>query len=154
MSRPLGRAARFGLAGVQLDLGHRDGHRTAGRHVERNLDARQVPAVSAETGQGNAGFAPLPDGGRAQQAGQVHRSAAQFERHRGGRRDVNTIAEAQGDGAVGLARQINGRAPDLDAGRPGSRKGELLTALLGQVCLLYTSPSPRDRQKSRMPSSA
>ena len=25
---------------------------------------------------------------------------------------------------------------------------------LFQVCLLYTSPSPRDRQKSRMPSSA
>ena len=28
--------------------------------------------------------------------------------------------------------------------------GEEMTA----VCLLYTSPSPRDRQKSRMPSSA
>src|SRR5674476_469000 len=27
-------------------------------------------------------------------------------------------------------------------------------ALLGKTCLLYTSPSPRDRQKSRMPSSA
>ena len=27
-------------------------------------------------------------------------------------------------------------------------------ALLSYVCLLYTSPSPRDRQKSRMPSSA
>ena len=25
---------------------------------------------------------------------------------------------------------------------------------LAQTCLLYTSPSPRDRQKSRMPSSA
>ena len=25
---------------------------------------------------------------------------------------------------------------------------------LGKCCLLYTSPSPRDRQKSRMPSSA
>ena len=25
---------------------------------------------------------------------------------------------------------------------------------VGMVCLLYTSPSPRDRQKSRMPSSA
>ena len=25
---------------------------------------------------------------------------------------------------------------------------------LGIICLLYTSPSPRDRQKSRMPSSA
>ena len=24
----------------------------------------------------------------------------------------------------------------------------------GKTCLLYTSPSPRDRQKSRMPSSA
>ena len=28
------------------------------------------------------------------------------------------------------------------------------TYLLLGVCLLYTSPSPRDRQKSRMPSSA
>ena len=27
-------------------------------------------------------------------------------------------------------------------------------ALLRRICLLYTSPSPRDRQKSRMPSSA
>ena len=26
--------------------------------------------------------------------------------------------------------------------------------LLASYCLLYTSPSPRDRQKSRMPSSA
>ena len=26
--------------------------------------------------------------------------------------------------------------------------------IVGDVCLLYTSPSPRDRQKSRMPSSA
>ena len=31
----------------------------------------------------------------------------------------------------------------------------LATCLLGAwACLLYTSPSPRDRQKSRMPSSA
>ena len=29
-----------------------------------------------------------------------------------------------------------------------------LAADLGEACLLYTSPSPRDRQKSRMPSSA
>ena len=29
-----------------------------------------------------------------------------------------------------------------------------LAELLTDVCLLYTSPSPRDRQKSRMPSSA
>ena len=30
----------------------------------------------------------------------------------------------------------------------------LLTLSLFYICLLYTSPSPRDRQKSRMPSSA
>ena len=29
-----------------------------------------------------------------------------------------------------------------------------VVAVVGEVCLLYTSPSPRDRQKSRMPSSA
>ena len=28
------------------------------------------------------------------------------------------------------------------------------TGMIGDPCLLYTSPSPRDRQKSRMPSSA
>ena len=31
---------------------------------------------------------------------------------------------------------------------------EKLRALINDACLLYTSPSPRDRQKSRMPSSA
>ena len=29
-----------------------------------------------------------------------------------------------------------------------------LLGVMGDACLLYTSPSPRDRQKSRMPSSA
>ena len=32
--------------------------------------------------------------------------------------------------------------------------GTLEDRELAQFCLLYTSPSPRDRQKSRMPSSA
>ena len=30
----------------------------------------------------------------------------------------------------------------------------LVEAVKDYICLLYTSPSPRDRQKSRMPSSA
>jgi len=34
------------------------------------------------------------------------------------------------------------------------RRYELETALEFNVCLLYTSPSPRDRTRSRMPSSA
>ena len=33
-------------------------------------------------------------------------------------------------------------------------KSELTRPDRSKVCLLYTSPSPRDRQKSRMPSSA
>ena len=33
-------------------------------------------------------------------------------------------------------------------------KGELKLKSQGYVCLLYTSPSPRDRTRSRMPSSA
>ena len=35
-----------------------------------------------------------------------------------------------------------------------SQSIEYGTNVVGGVCLLYTSPSPRDRQKSRMPSSA
>ena len=38
----------------------------------------------------------------------------------------------------------------LEKAAPGD--GILIGAL--RICLLYTSPSPRDRQKSRMPSSA
>ena len=35
-----------------------------------------------------------------------------------------------------------------------SENGQLKKVDKHKVCLLYTSPSPRDRQKSRMPSSA
>ena len=36
----------------------------------------------------------------------------------------------------------------------GPRELILIDAGVENACLLYTSPSPRDRQKSRMPSSA
>ena len=36
----------------------------------------------------------------------------------------------------------------------GERVVRLVASHINQDCLLYTSPSPRDRQKSRMPSSA
>jgi hypothetical protein len=45
----------------------------------------------------------------------------------------------------------------MGAGDIGGAAGRLHDFLCGQAeqpCLLYTSPSPRDRQKSRMPSSA
>ena len=48
-----------------------------------------------------------------------------------------------------------GTAPDLrHRGVSGGRARPPALADGGVTCLLYTSPSPRDRQKSRMPSSA
>ena len=35
-----------------------------------------------------------------------------------------------------------------------SLEAALASAALGLICLLYTSPSPRDKRQSRMPSSA
>ena len=48
---------------------------------------------------------------------------------------------------VVITGQSKVRAYDLESGKELWNCG-------GQTCLLYTSPSPRDRQKSRMPSSA
>ena len=41
-----------------------------------------------------------------------------------------------------------------DAVNVGFKVGEVPVIAAHTGCLLYTSPSPRDRQKSRMPSSA
>ena len=41
---------------------------------------------------------------------------------------------------------------ELDTDR--AKKNCAKSGLTKETCLLYTSPSPRDRQKSRMPSSA
>ena len=40
------------------------------------------------------------------------------------------------------------------SGSPTCKRGCLSFKEQYELCLLYTSPSPRDRQKSRMPSSA
>ena len=60
---------------------------------------------------------------------------------------------ASGVAQAAAAAGIAWFTPQLfDAATPAARW--TLTIGLLSACLLYTSPSPRDRQKSRMPSSA
>ena len=62
--------------------------------------------------------------------------------------------DEQLDFPVIYASALNGIA-GLDADDLADDMTPLLQAIVDKVdCLLYTSPSPRDRQKSRMPSSA
>ena len=44
--------------------------------------------------------------------------------------------------------------PSIRVFESGSKKKTLAPLVSGETCLLYTSPSPRDRTRSRMPSSA
>ena len=53
---------------------------------------------------------------------------------------------------VGYAVDSFLRKGDQESSGPGI--GYYVTTIVLDICLLYTSPSPRDRQKSRMPSSA
>ena|SRR5674476_84704 len=56
-----------------------------------------------------------------------------------------------------VARMVSQRLHGQEELLPETKRSEVLNWVDGiakRVCLLYTSPSPRDRQKSRMPSSA
>ena len=53
--------------------------------------------------------------------------------------------------ALGLSKEAD--VIDNLVRKIASREDEL-QSYMSDSCLLYTSPSPRDRQKSRMPSSA
>ena len=56
--------------------------------------------------------------------------------------------------ATGMLPVCFGEATKLCGYMLDAEKTYTVTALLGITCLLYTSPSPRDKRQSRMPSSA
>ena len=63
------------------------------------------------------------------------------------------------DGKIWLSTSVTkpATAEQIAAAKKGSKNPDMVTtvgALSLYACLLYTSPSPRDRTRSRMPSSA
>ena len=79
--------------------------------------------------------------------------------------EIQHISKAFGDKKIidNVSAQFKPGMCNLIIGASGSGKTVLIKCIVdliqtdqGKVlfCLLYTSPSPRDRQKSRMPSSA
>ena len=69
------------------------------------------------------------------------------------------IVDFDKDKAEAVARDIGGLSVQTDVSdeKSVSEAFDSVESQLGApriACLLYTSPSPRDRQKSRMPSSA
>ena len=67
---------------------------------------------------------------------------------------INKNIGIEGDRVFAFSQNL-----DLDQSKefeknPEARKGKWNKIVTLKNCLLYTSPSPRDRQKSRMPSSA
>ena len=76
---------------------------------------------------------------------------------------IARVTQQSGEILAALARVIVGKADVLERILAGIlANGHVLIedypglakTLIARLCLLYTSPSPRDRQKSRMPSSA
>ena len=68
--------------------------------------------------------------------------------------DLTTIIEDL-DSAGRISHVTSEVELDLHlAGIAARLEGKPNAVMFHNVCLLYTSPSPRDRQKSRMPSSA
>ena len=65
-----------------------------------------------------------------------------------------TILENQERAMKEDAAFLNEAAPTNSTGANISNWDPILISLVRRACLLYTSPSPRDRSVSRMPSSA
>ena len=68
---------------------------------------------------------------------------------------VLILQKKQGMGrSIDLARHMGFSKPSISHAVGVLRDGGFLTMDEDGFCLLYTSPSPRDRTRSRMPSSA
>ena len=72
-----------------------------------------------------------------------------------GDKKINVIKEVRAATSLGLKEAkdlVEGAPKEVKSGVPKKEAEEIKAKL--EACLLYTSPSPRDRTRSRMPSSA
>ena len=67
---------------------------------------------------------------------------------------TRAVAELETRLGVRLLNRTTRAVSVTEAGQRFLVGARRVLADLAEICLLYTSPSPRDRQKSRMPSSA
>ena len=115
--------------------------------------------ASNESGIGtNAGAISTNAGGIATNASGISTNAGAISSNAGdiatNASGISTNAGAISSNAGDIATNASGIS--TNAGAISSNAGDIATNASGisTNCLLYTSPSPRDRQKSRMPSSA
>ena len=74
-------------------------------------------------------------------------------------RKVMLLRDINSGGSAATATTLRNTKAILLTGSPGTftvdeEINQATTGAVGKVCLLYTSPSPRDTERSRMPSSA
>ena len=106
-----------------------------------------------------APVAAAPAGGAATPAGEEKSEFSLFPASAGDKK-INVIKEVRAITGLGLkeAKDLVEAAPKEVKGGVAKKDAEefkkKLEAAGAKVCLLYTSPSPRDRTRSRMPSSA
>ena len=73
--------------------------------------------------------------------------------------NLSTIAEELGYSRFWISEHHNhptiiGTAPEILMAAIAAKTNKIRIGSAGIICLLYTSPSPRDLRRSRMPSSA
>ena len=139
--------------------------------AKRKTPAKKDPnnrSVTPENGTGSDDDGESEDGKGGKTTDEVRRQRRMLSNResarRSRRRKLEQVAvldqqinghKAENAALVERLREMEQRAESVIRENAGLKaEVERLTAALRGACLLYTSPSPRDRQKSRMPSSA
>ena len=150
-----------GAPAVVLATDNLDNLRTARSGLDKAVDDARVHMNEAFI-RANCEFNPQPtcppgitgvpgSGPQTRSANEIYLDAKDALALAESNRDqqVASLDAEIAQGATALAAAKAAAPSDVDRGLSGR-----WTAMHDYTCLLYTSPSPRDRQKSRMPSSA